>query len=463
MLSARQENERTLARLTGISEDEAAERLAFNVSIRTDSDHSCAFGQHVRSLLALTLTIADEQERADLEIALDGQASGTARQTLFAHIDAEQMVISREPPATITKAPTKPHDLHAKLAACYAAAVAVAHAIGGERRDRLALPFAVRFDKLGLTPPMLDRPIILTDTVLAGAGGVGSGFMWALESLNVTGTLDVADPKIVSGGNLNRCLHFGDADVGKGKAAALCANAHLPGVTLKPFAGTFGDLRRQRSRIKRVVVTVDSRPARRAIQSEMPLEVLDASTTDISEVVVHSHAQPNDGACLSCIYHHIPQEDERQRSIAAGLGVAYEDIKDKELIDAALARQLSEIHGLDAKAMEGVALTSLHKQLCAAQVLKMPGGEQALAPFAFVSNLAGVLLALELVRFDGDRAAAARANYLSLDPWSPPHGRARRHRPRREDCEFCGDGGHQDVMAAVWPERFATAPRVTAA
>ncbi|MEQ1653070.1 MAG: ThiF family adenylyltransferase, partial [Hyphomicrobium sp.] len=393
----------------------------------------------------------------DLELAINTEPRRTSPITLAATVDAKGMIISGPAGYAVASDHTVPHDLAAKLAACYAAGVVIAHAVGGPRLDRLALPFAVNFSALGVTEELLEQLVVLENTVLAGAGGVASGFLWALESIDVRGELDVADPKAVSTGNLNRCFHFTKADVGQSKAKSLCANANLPNLGLYPFVGTFKDLRRQRGRIKRVIVTVDSRPARRAIQSELPLEVLDASTTDVSEVVVHSHAQPNAGACLSCIYHHTPLEDERMRSMAEGLGVAYDEIAGKEFIDSALAARLAGQHGLDAAQIEGVAVTSLYKELCAAEALKSAAGEQALAPFAFVSNLAGVLLAIELLRFEAARAGARAASYQTLDPWSPPHTRSRRSRSKLAGCEFCSDADSLSIMATIWPEWFANA------
>ena len=78
--------------------------------------------------------------------------------------------------------------------------------------------------------------------------------------------------------------------------------------------------------MRRVIVGADSRPVRRSIQKELPLEVLDASTTDVSEIVVHSHRQPTAGGVLACIYKHIPDELARARDIASGLGIDVADV-----------------------------------------------------------------------------------------------------------------------------------------
>ena len=63
-----------------------------------------------------------------------------------------------------------------------------------------------------------------------------------------------------------------------------------------------------------------------------------------------------------------------------------------------------------------MAFDSLFKQLCAEQALLMPTGAQVLAPFAFVSNLAGALVALELARFDAGQLVSNISNYLCLSP-----------------------------------------------
>ena len=270
MLTARRENERMLARLVGISEEEAAQRLAFKVRVRACDGAAQAFAVHLRALLGFTVNVVGDGEVADLELAVNGQALGDTPVVLVASIDDKGMRINQNASNLGEQTGSPPHDLCAKLAACYAAGVVIAHATGGHRRDRLSFPFHVAFVSFGLTPRLLATRIELADTVLAGAGGVGCGFVWALESLDVSGELDVADPKVVSPGNLNRCFYYEPSDVGADKATVLCSKARFHSLVLMPFAGTFHELRGQRGRIKRVIVTVDSRHARRDIQKEFP-------------------------------------------------------------------------------------------------------------------------------------------------------------------------------------------------
>lgn len=82
----------------------------------------------------------------------------------------------------------------------------------------------------------------------------------------------------------------------------------------------------------------------------------------------------------------------------------------------------------------------------------MPTGEQVLAPFAFVSNLAGALLVLELARFESGRRFQDGRNYLFISPWAPPYPYMRRTRPRIPTCDFCGRTTTREVLAEVWPE-----------
>jgi hypothetical protein len=277
----------------------------------------------------------------------------------------------------------------------------------------------------------------------------------AARHLAIEGELTIADPKVVGAGNPNRCLYFGEADVGAPKASTLADHAQtdFPRLTLRSFVGTFTDVVNRRGRVRRAIIGADSRQARRSVQNDLPIEVLDASTTGAVEVIVHSHRQPNADACLACIYKHVPDELARARDIAAGLGVDLADITSGALIGSRVARLIKEKHPtLDEAALIGMAFDSLFKQLCAEQALISAAGEQALAPFAFVSNLAGALLALELARFESGVRFKDGKNYLFANPWAPPHQYLRRLRHRVDACAFCGDPATHDVLCTVWPE-----------
>ena len=452
MLTPEQENARTLMKLMGLSEDEAVQKLKWRVAISATGSAGERLALLIKQVVGLTVEVVAIEDQPDLEFAINGPPAGQAPLQILATIDAQGMVAWS--PSNSGRAPAgdMPPDVAMKIAACYAAGYILSEWRGGEHCAALPRPFAVDFAKLGITPALANQAIDMSASVLVGGGGVANGFLWAAEELLLTGRLLIVDPKTVSKGNLNRCLLFTEADLGHNKAEVLARNVRIGNLELVPFVGSFDAVVRARQRVKQAIVTVDSRAARRVIQNGLPLEVLDASTTDVTSVVVHSHAQPTDGACLACIYKHNPAEDERELSIAEGLGISVAEVK-QDFIDATLARKLCGIHpGLDEAALINTQLTSLYKQLCGAQSLLTNAGEQALAPFAFVSNLAGALLALELLKFSADREAATQSHYLTLDPWRPPHKLARRVYGRAADCGFCADPANLSVLASVWPE-----------
>jgi len=100
----------------------------------------------------------------------------------------------------------------------------------------------------------------------------------------------------------------------------------------------------------------------------------------------------------------------------------------------------------------GTAYDSLFKQLCAAQTLLTPEGRQVLAPFAFVSSMAGALLVVELLR---SNAGAAATNYWAVDPWKAPIGRRRLRRARDPHCEFCSKPESDAAAEHLWGRNAA--------
>lgn len=448
-MQAQHENILGLMGLIDASEEEAAQKLATRVAI-TIANHSEAqlFASDLSALLDRSLVLVHD-EACDIEVAVGGpfKTEAPRRVSITLH-DNELTVSEGANGSAVGKVP----GLFRKIAACYAAGNVIARAVGGEQFAGLPDPFIVKFSTFGVSSEDLQRRITLDDAVLVGAGGVGNGFMWAASELNLAGRLTIADPKKIAEGGLNRCLYFRPEDVDIcDKATILAERTNRPDFTVEAFVGPFSALVAERGRVRRVFTTPDSREVRRAIQNELPLEVLDASTTDLSAVVVHSHRQPTAGACLSCIYPHLPIEDQRRIHMAEGLGLTVEEVR-AGFIDEAIANKLAAIHpNLDAAALIGTAFDTVYKAQCGQGALLTVAGQQAVAPLAFISNLAGALLALELVRFDA-HPEASRSTYMTLDPWRPPHAHARRYPPRNSSCEFCAGTSGLTALQAVWPE-----------
>lgn len=446
MTTVGQENARMLASLLGIEEADAAERLDRTVLVTAAPGFAAARGE-VEDLLARTIHVAGSCEsKPDLELVIGPAEPVMPGPHLYASLTQRGVIVDTVP---LRHSIDHVHPLLTALAACHIAAATLHQVISSSSLPRLNLPLSVDFAELGIPEGSLTTPFDISGAVLVGGGAVGNGFLRALRHLRVRGTLSIVDPKVVGEGNPNRCLYFTGDDVGLPKAATLAQAAlpDFPDLKLEPNACTFGELVAGTGPVDTAIVTVDSRRARRSLQKEIPRRIIDASTTDARAVIVHSHSQPTDGACLACIYRHVPDEHARERSIAEGLGIDIETVREGFITTNAAARIARAHPAVQPAAIIGKAYDTLFKELCSAQALLTPEGRQVLAPFAFVSALAGVLLVIELLR-SNHRAEAT--NYWTIDPWGSPRSRLRRLRPRVPDCEFCADDDAQRLIHSLW-------------
>ena len=107
---------------------------------------------------------------------------------------------------------------------------------------------------------------------------------------------------------------------------------------------------------------------------------------------------------------------------------------------------------LNSSQLVGNAYDSLFKALCSTQSLKASEDRQVLAPFAFVSILAGTLLAIEFVRRI-HRGHDGLFNEWRVSPWTNPVLRRRRFLEKNCACEFCGDKILARIAAEIWEEK----------
>jgi hypothetical protein len=182
--------------------------------------------------------------------------------------------------------------------------------------------------------------------------------------------------------------------------------------------------------------------------------VYDASTTGIQEVVLHFNKQPLEGnACLSCIYVEEEGEVTHEQHVAEILGVGVEKVR-TNLIDQDAANAISiKYPEILPDAIIGTAYDSLFKQMCGQGKLQAAADKQVLAPFAFVSVLAGTLLAIEMVRRVKKGLVAEPYNYWRLAPYNAPVLRGRQIRERIINCEHCGNTSHMMAAENLWGSR----------
>lgn len=452
MITARQENARTLAAATGMAEEQADTLLDATVLI-TSEPAGANLAELIRRLLLRTLAnvlMLPSMAPPAVEIVIGGAEPRTGARVVGVGVDHHKLEV-RDGRAEIGA--TAPRIVE-QLAACYASAAAVQRALDVQFPMPVRLPIELDLAALlGDDVDYLTTPIELGTAYLAGAGAIGNGLMLGFTALNVRGELHVCDPDTASDGNLNRCYWFTPADIGRNKAARLAelAQPHLPGLRLVPHPCVLKDVHAARDGgawLEKLIVGVDSRRARRALQNELPRHVFDASTSGILEVVLHFNTQPSPSACLSCIYHEAPDEAAHEGHVADALGVSRDDVK-SNFITAAAAHAIAARYGMDAKDIEGLAYDSVFKQLCGKGELKVET-QRVLAPFGFVSVLAGVMLAIEVARRAHAENVAAPFNYWRLSPWGSPVLRLRDQRPKHERCEFCANVEIQAALRQFW-------------
>lgn len=261
----------------------------------------------------------------------------------------------------------------------------------------------------------------------------------------------------MSDGNLNRNVLHEGPHIGFSKAVVLrdYLTVRHPSLRVESEVCRLEDLVAASGKdfkLHRLISAVDSRRVRRRLQFCCPREIYDASTRGLADIVLHQHQYPTQGACLACIHHETPDEHAHERHIADALGVSIEQIRAGRVSAQAAITIASRIDGLDASALVGQAYDSLFKELCATE--RLPAGthglEGTLAPFCFVSVLAGALLAVEFLSGIASDLSKASSNLWSVNPWNAPRSEMRRWREREERCGFCGDPVMLNAMRFIW-------------
>jgi ThiF family protein/E1 ligase-like protein len=451
MTSAHRENLLTLAHALGVDGRHAATLLAARVAV-TAGPRPCDRFCSDLTIALLKRTFADVGVHVpdpNLEIVVgDAKRRTAAPAAIFVHLSGTRAVIDHEPSGQqVFQDVPRPVSL---LAGCYAAAAATRSIVGpaiAPARYPLVIDLA---DLLDHDLAILSGRLEFGEAYLAGAGAIGNAFLLGLSTLDVSGTIHIADHDSVSPGNLNRCFFFSDADIGLAKATVLATRAALPLVRLVPHVARLQAVPGA-NHIEQLIVGVDSPRARRHLQDQLPRNVFDASTTGIAEVVLHfNDVTRREYACLSCVYHAQPLEDAHERHVAEALGVTLEDVR-SQYVDARAAEKIRERY-TQLTEIDGLAYDTLFKQLCGQRLLTSSEGAQVLAPFGFVSVLAGALLAIEFARRTLRQDAVHPFNYWRVSPWTAPVMALRQTNPPHPRCTFCSEPVLVGVATKLWGE-----------
>lgn len=454
---ARRENATALATAASLSVSDAAKALNLSIVITADPKDEIAacIGYETSQLLRRTVSQVSESALHDniaAELIIGSATAMTHARHIYLDVLPDRAVIGKNKRAAKFCAPTVP--ILSLLISCYASAATLYRALNRALPFAPPDPFVLEFWQFGIDWKSVTTPVDLQRTYIAGVGAIGNGFLWAARHLDFRGQLRIADDDTVSSGNLNRQIWFQSEDIGSPKVNRIAerAQAFFPQLELIPFKHRLQEIpdRSNGPWLRRLIVAVDSRRARRELQNEFPGEVFDSSTTDIREIVVHYNIQPNALACLSCIYEADEQEFTREKHIAEQLGVSVAEVRSdriSELAAKTIAKKYTELRSED---LIGIAYDTLFKALCAEGQLQTPEGKRVIAPFAFISVLSGTLLALEVVRRLGHGSHSRDFNYWRLSPWYPVDHRRRITRQRQPACAFCADSLLDRVNSDLW-------------
>lgn len=447
---AYKENALTLQRLLNLNEESSQKILGSSILISVSQKYN-RLQEYLLIILKRTFEIVHTSPEKSLIYSCEILCDEKDRQTEFAFVHlgeaSQKIVISSL--SFNSRLPDNVHPFIYYLVACYSGPVilkAMFKDLIKEKSEEICLDYRT----LIKNEKILNERFSAGNIYLAGAGAIGNSFLYALSNFNVEGTLNICDPDIITGGNLNRCLFFEDSDIGKYKADILLEKAQplFLNLKLKSFPFELGKVPTKTDGpwLEKLVVGVDSRRARRNLQTELPHEVFDASTTGISEVVVYHGKAESNKACLGCIYKREKLEESHEKHVAETLGVTLDQIR-KQFIDKDSADLIASKYNLKPEDLIGFPYDTVFKQLCGEGKLMSRNSLQVLAPLAFVSALAGGLLAL---RFIEEHLNLVDYNYWRISPWTDLNFRLKQQRLKDPDCEICNNQEYQKVVKLVW-------------
>jgi ThiF family len=266
------------------------------------------------------------------------------------------------------------------------------------------------------------------------------------------------DPEQLDGTNLGRYVLYDVDDIGAAKPTAAKERLGKLGVTMsiEPLQEKFEQYfdrkycERPSFRIAKLISAPDRRRIRRQFQSKLPRRLWDASTGP-DQVVLHHNSFEKDQACLECIYPETAEENAHLKHVAEVLNVAVQRVVNGDPITNEDATKIVEKYPhLSAECVVGRAFDSVFRELCSAGQLRA-GSATVLAPFSFISGLAGVLLYFEFLKsLRPDVFGPFQVhNYVRLNPMFPPNSECRELRPSRPDC-FCQRKPVRDLFSRIW-------------
>jgi molybdopterin/thiamine biosynthesis adenylyltransferase len=164
-----------------------------------------------------------------------------------------------------------------------------------------ALDYGFRVNRLA--NPVLPRVYFSRPAHLISLGAINSALLYTLRSIPVRCEVSIIEPQMAEISNLNRYLLLTAQDAISGSTkcsvAQKWAQRHIG---VEAYAESYEDYRtRLKSPIDIALVGVDNDQTRWKVQEDLP-RILLCGGTELSQIRISRHVNPFKEACLGCIY-----------------------------------------------------------------------------------------------------------------------------------------------------------------
>ena len=302
----------------------------------------------------------------------------------------------------------------------------------------------------------MPRRVRAGEIVLAGAGAVGSSFLYAARETGVLdATIRVVDADVVDETNLNRCPGFFEHDVGRAKAEA-SESMSRGSLRVAGSVSRFSEYCDGRSGLDAVVSAVDNNDARFDVQFDLPRVVFHGATG--GAVAAVSVIKMLENACLCCIF---DRRRSREEEIASETGIPLDAVR-KAIAEGGpfTDEHLAHVEGRRGGAWAGLRRRVGQKfesvyasEICGRLPVSDSGsGDSASVPF--VSFFAGLALVGEVVKhycpdIHGIPMVDNR-DFVQVSLFSPCSLNLA-HRTKSPNCALrCSEENIQSRFAAKW-------------
>jgi molybdopterin/thiamine biosynthesis adenylyltransferase len=329
----------------------------------------------------------------------------------------------------------------------------------------------IRDASVASTPVPTSLPHLeLNEVLQIGAGAVGNGSVLTFTSCDaLAGFVTVVDTKCVDVKNLNRCYFFNEDHVGLLKTDVLADAASRPDFQIRGLNEGFQSI----AGFQIALSTVDNNTARHRVQEALPRVLIEGATGG-TVVSVSVHRPLDERSCLVC-RHPDPMVGVTQRVAldlngAAGLTGLTEVELSAGRVDGMMTITDALLERVGSRSKDAARFLAEARDrgqdLCGAlgdlrsHFGSLSGPQEASVPF--VSNLAGVLAAIEVVkevlRHRGSAEVPALDNVLEIDLGRnyARHEKVSFREPPHGGCAHCQQ--RAELIATVLAARAASVP-----